>query len=148
MSQYSFPEIQIWVGDFSNDGKYIAYGSSDYMVHILLESDSNEVLTLEGHTDDISFCVFNPNVANKYELITIASCRPYRKGNDLIVWSIEDGSKRQIYDTVEYCVDCKFDSTGKMLAIVGNKMFCKILTKSLTDYEEHLVFDVPGSNCK
>ena len=144
---YSFPETQIWVGDFSNDGKYIAYGSSDNMVHVLLESDSNETLTLEGHTDDISFCVFNPNKGNKFELITIASCRPYRKGNDLIVWSIEDGSKRQIYDTLEYCVDCKFDNTGNMLAIVGNKMFCKILTKLETDYEEHLVFEVPGSNC-
>ena len=98
------------------------------MVHVLLESDSNETLTLEGHTDDISFCVYHPNKGNKFELITIASCRPYRKGNDLIVWSIEDGSKRQIYDTLEYCVDCKFDNTGNMLAIVGNKMFCKILT--------------------
>ena len=26
-------------------------------------------------------------------------------------------------------------------------MFCKILTKLETDYEEHLVFEVPGSNC-
>ena len=147
-SIYTYPDNHIWVGDFSRDAKYIAFGCSDCLVHVIESENGDEVMTMEGHTDDVTFLRFNPkHEAN--ELVTIASCRPYRKGNDLIVWNIVNGSKIQIYDTLDFVTDMKFSPSGEQLAIVCSKSFCKILTKSAKTlmYEESTVFNVPASCC-
>ena len=145
---YAYPQTKIWVGDFSpEDGKHIAYGASDTMIHIFDIESGDEIMTLAGHTDDISFCLYNP--CGSQELITVAPCKPYRKGNDLIVWSTKSGSKIQIFDTIAYCTDCKFSPDGTMLAIVGHKVFCQILQKDPDTllYVETAKYCVAGATC-
>ena len=144
---YAYPQTKIWVGDFSpEDGKHIAYGASDTMIHIFDIESGDEIMTLAGHTDDISFCLYNP--CGSQELITVAPCKPYRKGNDLIVWSTKAGQKYKYLIQLRI-TDCKFSPDGTMLAIVGHKVFCQILQKDPDTllYVETAKYCVAGATC-
>ena len=146
-SIYSYPNNHIWVSDFSWDAKYLAFGCSDNLVHIIESENGDEVLTMEGHSDDIAFVKFNPKQKGN-ELVTVASCRPQERERSYSL-NVANGSKLQVYDTEQFVMDMKFCPKGEQLAIVCNKSFCKILKKSSKSliYEERIMYNLAASCC-
>ncbi|CAD7949187.1 unnamed protein product [Amoebophrya sp. A120] len=82
----------IWTAAVSPDYKHIALGCSDAFVHVLSTESWEEVITLgitNGHTGELSHCLF----LTENLLLSVATCKPYKPDNDVILWDIRRGNK-------------------------------------------------------
>eukprot|EP01043_Picozoa_sp_COSAG02_P052768 COSAG02_NODE_5737_length_4078_cov_3.208523_1_plen_856_part_10 len=74
----------VWALDVSRDGRFAAIGGSDKCIHVIELATGLEIATLIGHTDDITFCCFNP--VDESVIISAADKDP------LFCWSVSSSA--------------------------------------------------------
>ena len=136
----------IWVACISSDGKYIAIGGSDYLIHIFEVESSIEVVQLSGHSDDISHLSFMPNASS--QLISVSPIRPWKsgQGNAVYFWSVPDGQRLQKLETKGHCMDVGMSSNGTNVALISKE--CVFLSKCGVLYKERCkMVELEGRCC-
>lgn len=109
----------------------LALGCSDRLVHVLDYDSGDELVTLQGHTGELSHVLFGGAAGGEGKigadfLVSVAPTKPHSRDNEVIVWDAGSGQKKQILCARGSCLSCAFSP--------DSKIFCMRTTTWLVAY--------------
>ena len=114
----------VWALAWAPDGSRFALGGSDKRVHLFDARSGEEVDTLSGHTDDLTFCCFSHCGTRLVTAADGLKVKGHTEGDDLMLWSTPpDGRaslERRLANTLEdSCVGLEWAPDGDRIGAAG-----------------------------